>query len=121
AEKPRGIRDRLSMISRRRRDHAARLFLWRQPRDQVDSAADLEGADRMMIFMLHEDVEAELCGQPRVVMKGRRMQITVDDALGVEYVGKFRRSHSYILRGISIPIRSSVRISVCRVNSITAR
>ena len=61
-----GERDRLAVVAGRRRDDAARAILGRQTRDQVETAAHLEGAGRVVVLVLHPDVEPQPLGQQRM-------------------------------------------------------
>src|SRR3954463_7740414 len=92
-EQLRRVRDRLAVISSRRRNHTRLLLLIAQARHQIDSAADFECTNGLMILVLDKDIEPEMLGEPRIVMHRGRLQISVDDAFRVEDIGENRRLH----------------------------
>ena len=59
AEEAGGVGDRLAVVAGRGGDHAALPLVCAELRDQVDPAAHLEGADRLVVLVLDEDVGAE--------------------------------------------------------------
>ena len=58
AEQRSGQRDGLRMVARREGDHAAGTLLRRELRDRVVGAADLEGADALLVLALEEELRA---------------------------------------------------------------
>ena len=63
---PAGERDRLTVVAGRRRDHAAALARATRLADQIDAAAHLERAGRVVVLVLDEDVETRLGIEQRV-------------------------------------------------------
>ena len=59
AVEARGIGDRLAVVSCRRRDQPARPLVLGELGDEVDPAAHLEGADRLVVLVLHPDLGAD--------------------------------------------------------------
>jgi hypothetical protein len=78
--------DRLAVVARRRGDDAALPILGAQLRDEVDPAADLEGADGLMVLVLHEDFGAEQLAERGVLVQRRRAQVGGDTATRLEHV-----------------------------------
>jgi hypothetical protein len=83
-------RDRLAMVARRRGDDAAPALVLAQLRDEVDAAADLEGADRQVVLVLDEDFGADELAQRAVRVERRRLQVRRDPAPRVHDVGEGR-------------------------------
>jgi len=82
----------LAVIPGRGGDHAA-LLLWREAADQVQPAAHLERARRVVILVLDEKVEAGFGGEQRVPHERRRANDAVHPfARGVD-VGQSRSLH----------------------------
>jgi hypothetical protein len=67
-----GERDRLSVVAGARRDHAPAPLVSRQRRDEIEAAADLERARRVVVFVLDENVAAERVGEQRMPQERRR-------------------------------------------------
>ena len=64
-------RDRLAVVAGGRRDDAAALAR-AQRGDQVHAAADLEGAGRIVVLVLDEDIEPRLAREQRMAHERRR-------------------------------------------------
>jgi len=58
-EQARRVGDRLAVVPGRGGDDAALALLRVELRYQVDPAPDLEGADRLVVLVLDEDISAE--------------------------------------------------------------
>lgn len=75
AEAAGGIGDRLAVVPGRGRDHSALVLLRAELRDQVDPVPDLEGADRLMVLVLDEDLGVGQRVQARVAEQRRWAQM----------------------------------------------
>jgi len=97
----RGVGDRLGVISRGDRDHAALLFVVGERRELVQHAPRFEGAGALEKLGLEPDVGADLVGE-RGRAKQRRPVQPVADALArtvdvVEGDERARRGHREIV------------------------
>jgi hypothetical protein len=86
AEEARRVPDRLAVVPGRGGDHAARPLLRPELRDEVDSAAHLERADRLVVLVLDVDLRADELVERRVAVERRRPQVRRDAAPRVEHV-----------------------------------
>src|SRR5581483_4191477 len=71
-------RNRLPVIARRRGDDADAAFLGRQAANQVEAAAHLDRAGRVVVLVLDADVEAEFLVEQRMAQQRRRLETAVD-------------------------------------------
>jgi hypothetical protein len=65
AEERARVGDRLAVVARRGRDQAAPPLLLAELRDEVDAAANLEGADRLVVLVLDPDLGPSSSSSPR--------------------------------------------------------
>src|SRR5439155_27087829 len=72
AEETGGVGYRLPVVPGRRCDDAALALLRIQLRDEVDAAADLECADRLVVLVLDVDLRAEQLAEAGVLVERRR-------------------------------------------------
>ena len=93
AEEARRVGDRLAVVARRGGDQAAAPLLLAQLRDEVDAAANLEGADRLVVLVLDPDLGADELAQRGVAVERRRAQMRRDATPRLEHVGKCRPIH----------------------------
>jgi hypothetical protein len=66
------------VIAGPRRDDAARVILRRKTRDQVETAPHLEGAGRVVVLVLHPDVQPQPLGQERMAEQGCGLERLID-------------------------------------------
>ena len=88
AVEARRIGDRLSMVSRRRRDQPARPLVLGELRDEVDPAANLERPDRLVVLVLHPDLGTEQLVETRVGIERSRPEMRADPPARLEDVGE---------------------------------
>ncbi len=86
AEELGSISDRLAVIARRGRHHAAAARLGRELRHEIDAAAHLEGADGLIVLVFDIDLGPQQFVEQRVMMQRGGRQVGADGALGLEYV-----------------------------------
>ena len=67
-----GERDRLPVIAGARRNHATYALIRRQRRDEIEAAADLEGARRIVVLVFDLEFEPRFGSQQRMPHQGRR-------------------------------------------------
>src|SRR5207244_12041419 len=78
AEKASRIGDRLSVVAGRGGDDAAPTLVVRELRHQVDATPDLEGADRLVVFVLDPGRRADELVEGRVAVESRGFQVGRD-------------------------------------------
>jgi hypothetical protein len=81
-EQARGVGDRLAVVPRRGGDQAAGALGLRELRDEVDAAAHLERADRLVVLVLDRDLRADELAEPGVPVERRRPQVGRDPLAG---------------------------------------
>ena len=80
--------DRLAVVAGGGGDHAPGPLGWLEPGQQVDPAADLEGAGRLVVLMLDPHLGAGGPLEQRVPQQRRRRQVRPDGRRGGEDVGE---------------------------------
>src|SRR5581483_8068679 len=100
AEEPRREGDRLPVVSRRGGDQASPAILLAELRDEVDAAAHLEGADRLVVLVLHPDLGADERVERGVAVERGRNQVRSDAPSGGEHVDERRRLEGH---GATVP------------------
>ncbi len=80
AEEARGVGDRLPVVASRGGDQSAPPLVLPELRDEVDAAADLEGAHRLMVLVLHPDLGPEQLVESGIGIERRRPQMRGDAA-----------------------------------------
>ena len=78
AEEAGGVGDRLAVVPGRGGDQSALTLVGSQLRDEVDAAAHLEGADRLVVLVLHPDLRPDERLERRIAVERRRPQIGRD-------------------------------------------
>ena len=88
AEEPRGEGHRLAVVAGRGGDHPGGPLGGGQLRDQVDTAAHLERADRLVVLVLDIDLGADQLVQRRIAVQRRARQVGADLPLGQQDIVK---------------------------------
>ena len=81
-----GERDRLAVVAGARGDDARGGSSRLQRSDQVQAAANLERAGRVVVLVLDVHVGVERVGEQRMRQQRRRLQRAVDELAGGTYV-----------------------------------
>ena len=77
-EEPGRIGDRLPVVAGRGGDDAAASLVVRELRHQVDATPDLEGADRLVVFVLDPGLRADQLVEGRISVERRGFQVGRD-------------------------------------------
>ncbi len=88
AEEPSGEGDRLPVVSGRGCDDSALPLAVRELGDEIDAAPDLEGADRLVVLVLQEDVGSEQLVETCVAIERSRSKVRCDATARHEDVGQ---------------------------------
>jgi len=78
AEEPSGVGHGLAVIAGGRRDDAAGAFAVTELRDQVDPATDLEGPDRLVVFVLDPSLRTNQLAQRWIWVKRGGPKVEAD-------------------------------------------
>lgn len=74
-----GQRNRLAVIATRGGNHAVVCALLREMAHEIQSAANLECAGHLMVFVLEEDAGADLSCEQRIFDQRRRFHRAIND------------------------------------------
>ena len=102
-------RDRLAVIAGAGADNAPRALVIGKRRDQVDAAANLERAGRVVIFVFDVDVEPGFGGEERMPHQRRAAYQTIDPCACAIHIVERGRNHAQYYRWVRA---ASSRISL---------